>query len=293
VKKLILVIAVFVIMLSGVLAGCQESVSPSDVSHIPDPSSVDPSSSDHEDGEDEQNHGDRHLKIDTGRYQGQLDSNFIEVALSGVQDPTIFKVFKLSETLKDNFNGLELIEGDLIKISYIKDENSKDAIVSLEKIETEGDLMIDIGRYQGQADSNFIEVALSGVQDPTIFKVFKLSEALKESFSKLELVEGDMLKIIYVEGENSKDVIIDLEKLQMDRYLKIDTGRYQGQADSNFIEVALSGVQDPTVSKMFMLSEVLKDNFSKLDLSAGDMISISYLEDEIQRNVVVDLKKMQ
>ena len=213
-KKLILVIAVFVIMLSGVLAGCQESVSPSDVSHIPDPSSVDPSSSDHEDGEDEQNHGDRHLKIDTGRYQGQLDSNFIEVALSGVQDPTIFKVFKLSETLKDNFNGLELIEGDLIKISYIKDENSKDAIVSLEKIETEGDLMIDIGRYQGQADSNFIEVALSGVQDPT-------------------------------------------------------------------------------VSKMFMLSEVLKDNFSKLDLSAGDMISISYLEDEIQRNVVVDLKKMQ
>lgn len=56
--------------------------------------------------------------------------------------------------------------------------------------------------------------------------------------------------------------------------IKTDSGRYAGQADSNFIEIKISGVPDENAAKVFMLSE--KNEFNDLGLETGDDIKFDY-----------------
>ncbi len=74
--------------------------------------------------------------------------------------------------------------------------------------------------------------------------------------------------------------------------IKTDTGRYQGQADSNFIEIKISGVPDAVAAKVFMLSEEIKGEFDQLELKKDDEIRFSYFKDQNEQLVIVEIKKM-
>lgn len=75
------------------------------------------------------------------------------------------------------------------------------------------ELKTDSGRYSGQADSNFIEIKISGVPDEKSAKVFMLSDELKESFNGLKLKSGDNIRFDYYVNENGQNVITLIEKI--------------------------------------------------------------------------------
>lgn len=74
--------------------------------------------------------------------------------------------------------------------------------------------------------------------------------------------------------------------------VKTDSGRYQGQADNNFIEIKISGVPDEKATKVFMLSEKVKEKFSELKLKTGDEVKFQYYENEHAQPVIVDITKI-
>ncbi|MEA4969147.1 MAG: hypothetical protein VB051_01300 [Candidatus Pelethousia sp.] len=77
---------------------------------------------------------------------------------------------------------------------------------------------------------------------------------------------------------------------ELERDLKIDTGTYQGQIDSSFIEIAISGVPEEKATKVFMLSEELKDKFGDMQPNTGKIIKFQYYIDEDKRNVIVEIE---
>ena len=74
------------------------------------------------------------FKTDTGVYQGQIDSNFIEIAISGVPKEKAIKVFMLSDDIKKEFDGMELSVGEDIKFQYFVNESEQNVIVKIEKM---------------------------------------------------------------------------------------------------------------------------------------------------------------
>lgn len=73
---------------------------------------------------------------------------------------------------------------------------------------------------------------------------------------------------------------------------KTDSDSYQGQADSNFIEIKISGVPDKLASKVFMLSEEVKAGFEKLNLQKDNNIRFEYFENENKQKVIVKIEKI-
>jgi uncharacterized protein YxeA len=77
---------------------------------------------------------------------------------------------------------------------------------------------------------------------------------------------------------------------ELERDLKVDTGDYQGQIDSNIIEITISGVPEEKATRAFMLSDELKDEFENIQLSTGETIKFRYYIDEYERNVIVEIE---
>ncbi len=83
---------------------------------------------------DEQQEKELDIKTDSGRFSGQIDSNFVEVKISGVPDDIDPKVFMLSNEVKDTFDNLNLSEGDTIKFNYYINDNDQKVLVKIERI---------------------------------------------------------------------------------------------------------------------------------------------------------------
>ncbi len=74
--------------------------------------------------------------------------------------------------------------------------------------------------------------------------------------------------------------------------IKIDTGTYQGQIDSNFIEIAISGVPEENATKVFMLFGELKEKFDEMQLSTGEGITFQYFINEAEQNVIRKIQRL-
>lgn len=115
-KKLIVVILVVMVL---VIAGCganstqTEETTPSE--NIPDEKA-------------------QETHTDSGIYAGQIDSNFIEIKISGVPEEKAIRAFQLSEEVKNRFDEYGLETGDEIRFTYIPQEGKNDMIMSIEKI---------------------------------------------------------------------------------------------------------------------------------------------------------------
>lgn len=88
------------------------------------------------------------------------------------------------------------------------------------------------------------------------------------------------------DGEETDSTSDDIPPLQT------DTGKYQGQIDSNFIEIEISGVPKENAAKVFMLSDELKEKFYRVEPSTNDVIKFEYYTNENNQNVIVELKSL-
>lgn len=73
-------------------------------------------------------------------------------------------------------------------------------------------LLEGAGRYEGQADSNFIEVTLVDDSGTESQRVFQLNDALKETFDGLKLQTGDSVRFTYEEREGQNPLLHSLKK---------------------------------------------------------------------------------
>ena len=73
---------------------------------------------------------------------------------------------------------------------------------------------------------------------------------------------------------------------------KTDSGRYVGRADSNFIEINISGVPEEMAAKVFMLSDELKENFEDLGFETGDNVKFNYYVNDNGQNVITSIEKI-
>ena len=75
------------------------------------------------------------------------------------------------------------------------------------------DYKTDSGRFAGRADSNFIEIKISGVPEEMSYKTFMLSEELKKEFDSLNLEIDQVIKFKYIMNEHDQGVIIEITKI--------------------------------------------------------------------------------
>lgn len=73
--------------------------------------------------------------------------------------------------------------------------------------------------------------------------------------------------------------------------IKTDIGTYQGQIDNYFIEISIVGVPEKNITKIFMLSDELRNKIEDIQLSTGDIIKFQYYINEVEQNVIVKIKK--
>lgn len=78
--------------------------------------------------------GTAEMKTDSGKYTGRADSNFIEIQFGGGPDGENFRVFMLSQELKEKFDELGLESGQNVTFDYFVNENKQNVIVKIEKI---------------------------------------------------------------------------------------------------------------------------------------------------------------
>ncbi len=74
------------------------------------------------------------FQTDTGTYQGRIDSNFIEIAISGVPKEKAIAVFMLSEELKEKFDIVEPGTNEVIMFEYYINENNQKVIVNIKSL---------------------------------------------------------------------------------------------------------------------------------------------------------------
>lgn len=77
---------------------------------------------------------DEDLKIDTGRYVGQIDGNSIEIKVSGVPEENAARAYRLSDEVKNKFEGYGFKTDDVIKVKYKLNEYNQPVIMEMEKI---------------------------------------------------------------------------------------------------------------------------------------------------------------
>lgn len=167
------------------------------------------------------------VKTESGRYNNQIDSNSIEIKISGVPEEMDPEAFRLSETIKTQFDTYKLKTGDTLKFDYIVNEHGQKVITKLEvlnrssqnpqpsanPVTNNSQTKIDTGRYVGQIDSNSIEIRLSGVPDEISAKAFRLNDSLKANFQSYALQEDDQIKFSFIPQNEGQPVIISIEKL--------------------------------------------------------------------------------
>lgn len=94
------------------------------------------------------------------------------------------------------------------------------------------------------------------------------------------------------EHASPTDTLSDMAEsgTELERDLKVDTGAYQGQIDSNIIEITISGVPEEKATRAFVLSDELKGEFENIHLSTGETIKFRHYIDECERNVIVEIE---
>jgi hypothetical protein len=76
---------------------------------------------------------DGELKSSAGRYIGQIDQNSIEIKISCVPEEKAIMAFRLSDSVKSEFDSYGLKNGDAVEITYFKNGYDQLVIMSLKR----------------------------------------------------------------------------------------------------------------------------------------------------------------
>lgn len=102
------------------ITGCNDSAKPTSSIQTTEGNSV-----------QQQSSLETNVKTDSGRYNGQIDSNSIEIKISGVPEGMEPQAFRLSEPIKEMFDTYKLNVGDTIKLNYSVNEHGQNIILEL------------------------------------------------------------------------------------------------------------------------------------------------------------------
>ena len=141
------------------------------------------------------------IKIDAGQYMGQIDSNSIEVRIVGIQpEEEAFKAFRLSDEVKENFDGYSLNENDFIILKYKIDNNGVGVIYEIQRNNQSTQNEVN-GQFFVKGKNGFVSL---GEWDNKIDleKVFgnKLSERIEQFDDGADTFTGSYVKNIEFEG---------------------------------------------------------------------------------------------
>jgi len=90
---------------------------------------------------------------------------------------------------------------------------------------------------------------------------------------------------IRINQSSQKEALIP----QIDTTIKTDLGRYQGQVDTNCIEIKIVGVPEILANRTFVLPEHLKISFEDMGLCQDDIIKFNYIENEQGQFVILNI----
>lgn len=76
------------------------------------------------------------------------------------------------------------------------------------------------------------------------------------------------------------------QQVSIELKVKVGTGRYNGQIDSNSIEIKLSGTPEP---QAFRFNEPIRAKFDTYKLNVGDTVKVNYLVNEYGQNIILEL----
>jgi|GEM_PF-3077223 len=137
-----------------------------------------------------------------------------------------------------------------------------------------------LGVYIGQADRNFVEIAVDktidfpGNEKPV---VFKLTDEV--NFSPNDLVKFDCVK-----NEQGQWEIIEIENLSRGKTTQNALGEYVGQIDANSVEIIMDGK-----SFAFRLADHVKLIADMSGIDEGTLVEIKFIEDG-RTLEIIDLK---
>ncbi len=142
-KKSLILTIIFIFML--VMAGCgsNNSNNSGEEGNTQEQVEEEERSSQEQEGEEEINsqrqtdESTQEVKEDSGTYVGRIDSNFIEIKISGVPEEKAAKSFMLSQEMKEEFESYGFNEGDPVHFTYKVNEHGNNLLQSIEIIENE------------------------------------------------------------------------------------------------------------------------------------------------------------
>ncbi|MDD4347072.1 MAG: hypothetical protein PHZ11_09365 [Desulfitobacteriaceae bacterium] len=104
------------------------------------------------------------------------------------------------------------------------------------------------------------------------------------------------MEVTYVKNGYNQFILMSLKKQNNDQQqdsnktkVKTDSGRYNGQIDSNSIEIKISGLPEEMEPHAFRLSEPIKERFNDYKLNTGDTIKFNYIVNEYGQTIITDL----
>lgn len=92
-----------------------------------------------------------------------------------------------------------------------ENENNNDTVTEDNFITEE--IKVDTGRFSGLVDANSFEVKISGVPDVIAYKIFMLTDDVREDFEDLNFQEDDEIRIYYYETPEGQLIITEIEKI--------------------------------------------------------------------------------
>lgn len=110
-------------------------------------------------------------------------------------------------------------------------------------------------------------------------EAIKKAQAAGESKESVDVISNNLSILqAFIKDESSTKISSEIKE---------GSGKYTGQADSNFIEIEI----DSKTFNVFQLSDELKDKFGELSLRTGDTIQFKYRERDNQNPEILEIVK--
>lgn len=125
-KRLLLVLFIFVLLTSACSADTEPPVQPEVNPVVTETSNGTAAVTDE-------------TKQDSGTYVGQIDSNSIEIKISGVPEEYSPRAFRFSEEIKAMFDSYGLETNDQVWFSYVVNKDNQNVLKSIDRIQKAGE----------------------------------------------------------------------------------------------------------------------------------------------------------
>jgi len=152
-----------------------------------------------------------------GILTGQIDSQSVEIEIDG--QPRAF-------VLAEGVSVADISDGSPVNFTYVEEED-RPVLYSIEAVKIEEDILHGEGVYNGQIDSNSVEIETDG--QPTAF-------ALDEEVSVDDIEDGSKVAFTYTETGH-RAVIESIEAVDEPIEGEVMHGTLVGQIDAQSVEI--------------------------------------------------------